>query len=150
MIYHLILFKYWDVDIKTIIENAPSDWDIIMLGYFSVNTPINLYQKWNNEWSAISYLIHYKSIQKIKNIKNNENKWICNENDLMVSDNFIFSKLNTYVYKYPYFTFPNDNTSTFHNDHLDYHYIYKILNYITLEKIDDQYSILSTDGISPI
>ena len=58
----------------------------------------------------------------------------------MVSDNYIFSKFNTYVYKYPYFTFPNDNDSTFHSDHLSYHKIYKISNIITLEKMYDSLS----------
>jgi GR25 family glycosyltransferase involved in LPS biosynthesis len=135
----LDFINYWDKDIKTIIDNAPEDWDILMLGYFSVNlNRENLYEKWNNEWSAISYLVNYKTIKKINNLKLNK-KWICNENDLMVSDNYIFSKFNTYVYKYPYFTFPNNNSSTFHEDHLDYHKIYKISNYITLENIYNLY-----------
>jgi hypothetical protein len=135
----LDFINYWNIDIKTLVENAPVDWDILMLGYFSLN--INrkkLYEKWNNEWSAISYLIKYENIHKINNLKIN-NKWICNENDLMVSDNYIFSKLNTYVYKYPFFTFPNNNNSTLHHDHLDYHKIYKISNYITLENIYELY-----------
>ncbi len=142
--------KYWDRDIKNIVENAPCDWDIIMLGYFSIKIDaidaINatdatdakdeiLYKKWDNEWSAISYLINHKSMQKICDLKTDDGKWKCLETDLMVSDNYIFSKFNTYVYKYPYFTFPNDNDSTLHNDHLDYHRIYKINNYITHEKI---------------
>lgn len=111
-----------------------------MLGYFSLKIHSEKYQKWDNEWSAISYLVNYKSMGKIKNIKM-DGKWICKDTDLMVSDNYIFSKFNTYVYKYPFFTFPNDNDSTFHADHLDYHYMYKISNYITLENIYKQYLI---------
>ena len=131
--------NYWTIDIKTIINDAPKDWDIIMLGYFSLNVTNNqLYKKWDNEWSAISYLVNHKSIQKISNMKNSDGKWLCNEYDLMVSDNYIFSKFTTYVYKYPYFTFPNDNNSTFHEDHLDYHRIYKISNYITLENLCEE------------
>ena len=109
-----------------------------MLGYFSLNLNYNKYNKWNNEWSAISYLINYKIKDKINDLKEND-KWICKETDLMVSDNYIFSKFNTYVYKYPYLTFPNNNDSTFHEDHLNYHRIYKICNYITLENIYDNY-----------
>jgi len=134
--------NYWNKDIKTIVEDAPNDWDIIMLGYFSLN--INRkeeYQKWDNEWSAICYLINYNSIQKINSLKK-EDKWICNENDLMVSDNYIFSKFNTYVYKYPYITFPNNNDSTFHSDHLDYHRLYKISNYMVLENMYDNYNAI--------
>jgi len=131
--------NYWNKDVKTIIDSAPKDWDIIMLGYFSLN--INRkeeYQKWDNEWSAICYLINHKSIQKINNLKR-DGKWICTDTDLMVSDNYIFSKFNTYVYKYPYITFPNNNDSTFHSDHLDYHKLYKISNYMVLENMYDDY-----------
>jgi hypothetical protein len=137
----LDFIKYWKNDIMTIIDNAPTDWEIIMLGYFSLNLNYNeLYNKWNNEWSAIAYLINYKAKDKLNNLKK-DNKWICNKYDLMVSDNYIFSKFNTYVYKYPYFTFIKNNDSTFHNDHLDYHDIYKKNNYIILEKIIDEYKV---------
>jgi len=134
----LDFINYWNKDLKTVINEANSDWDIIMLGYFSTNLNYSdYYSKWNNEWSAISYLVNYKNIKvKISDFKKDD-KWICKESDLMVSDNYIFSKFNTYVYKYPYFTFPNNNDSTFHSDHLNYHKIYKISNIITLEKMYD-------------
>jgi hypothetical protein len=134
----LDFINYWEKDIKKVIDEAPDDWDIIMLGYFSLKINYeNLYNKWNNEWSAIAYLVNHKNVSsKIDNLKSN-NKWICTEDDLMVSDNYIFSKLNTYVYKYPYFTFPNENDSTFHIDHLDYHRIYKSCNYLTLNNVFD-------------
>jgi len=128
--------SYWKNDFKTIIENAPNDWDILMLGYFSLN--INRkeeYSKWDNEWSAISYLVNRNNIKPKILDRKIENKWKCNSNDLIVSDNYIFSKFNTYVYKYPYFTFPNDNDSTLHNDHINYHKIYKISNYMILEDL---------------
>jgi hypothetical protein len=132
--------NYWDKDLKNIIDNAPLDYDIIMLSYFSLNIDFqNIYKKWDNEWSASAYIVNYNSLKnKINNLKKND-KWICNENDLMVSDSYIFSKFNTYIYKYPYFTFPNENDSTFHSDHLDYHRIYKICNYITLNNIYEEY-----------
>lgn len=131
--------NYWKCDIKTIVEGAPEDWDIIMLGYFSLNLNFSeTYKKWNNEWSALAYLVNHNNMHKINCLKK-DNKWICKESDLMVSDNYIFSKFNTYVYKYPYFTFPNENDSTFHEDHLNYHRIYKISNYLTLEGIYEGY-----------
>jgi hypothetical protein len=63
--------------------------------------------------------------------------WKCNSKDIMVSDHYLFTKWNTYVYKYPYFTFPKENNSTLHEDHLSYHYLYKLSNYIVLENILD-------------
>jgi len=136
----LDFLKYWNKDFKTIIEEAPYEWDIIMLGYFSlcINRK-ELYQKWNNEWSAIAYLVNHSNMQHKLNSLKKDNLWICDENDLMVSDNYIFSKFNTYVYKYPYFTFPNNNDSTLHEDHLNYHKIYKIANYITNENMYQEY-----------
>ena len=135
----LDFINYWKKDLKNIIEEAPKDYDIIMLSYFSLNINFKeLYKKWNNEWSAAAYIINYNSLKsKINNLKKN-NKWLCNENDLMVADSYIFSKFNTYIYKYPYFTFPNQNDSTLHNDHLNYHNIYKSCNYITLNNIIDK------------
>jgi hypothetical protein len=132
--------NYWNNDLKDIIKNAPEDWDILMLGYFSLNLNYTKnYSKWNNEWSAICYLVNQKNIvSKIENLKK-DGKWKCNEHDLMVSDNYIFSKFNTYVYKYPLMTFPNNNDSTFHEDHLNYHKLYKISNYMILENMYTKY-----------
>ena len=136
----LDFINYWKLDLATIIENAPIDWEIIMLGYFSlnINRP-HMYSKWNNEWSAIAYLVNHTAIQRINDFRKDD-KWICCDSDLMVSDNYIFSKFTTYVYKYPYFTFPDDNDSTFHEDHLNYHKIYKNCNYLVLENVYDDLS----------
>jgi hypothetical protein len=138
--------KYWHKDIKSVVDSAPTDWEIIMLGYFSlnVNRPSSI-SDWANEWSAIAYLVRYENLgDKIESLKSDidsktNRRWKCTKHDLMVSDNYIFSKFKTYVYKYPYFTFPNDNDSTFHEDHLNYHRIYKQSNYITLEGLYDMY-----------
>jgi GR25 family glycosyltransferase involved in LPS biosynthesis len=138
--------KYWNKSINDIIINAPSDWEIIMLGYFSLKLDYEEYTKWDNEWSALAYLVNRRNINsncKLDELKiyYNENgnfKWKCNKNDLMVSDNYIFSKFNTYVYKYPYFTFPNNNDSTLHEDHLNYHKIYKNCNYLVWNDIIDK------------
>lgn len=132
----LDFISYWKNDFKTIIEELPHDCDILMLGYFSLNLDYKkLYNEWNNEWSAICYLVNKNNIKnKINNLKYN-NKWICNDNDLMVADNYIFSKFKTYVYKYPYFTFPNNNNSTLHDDHIQYHNLYKLCNYLVLENL---------------
>ena len=135
----LDFMKYWNIDIKTLIENAPLDWELIMLGYFSLNMKKpGLYNKWDNEFSAIAYLVNYNIKDKIGSMKN-DGKWICKNDDLMVSDNYIFSKFTTYVYKYPFFTFPNENDSTLHEDHIDYHKIYKNINYLTLENIYEEF-----------
>jgi hypothetical protein len=174
----LDFINYWSLDLKTLIENAPLEWDIIMLGYFSLNlNRKGMYNKWSGEFSAISYLINYNGAKKLCKLKiqrlpiglgpdanpldllqadgacerlqndknsdeikqNDQELWLCNKDDLMVSDSYIFSKLNTYVYKYPLFTFPENIDSTIHQDHVQYHKIYKNNNYITLENIYEEY-----------
>lgn len=135
--------QYWDKDIKTLIDETPDDWEILMLGYFSLNLEYkDEINKWDNEWSALSYLINGDNIKKnnkINLLKDENNKWKCNKDEIMVADHYIFKHFNTYVSKYPYFTFPNDNDSTLHDDHIQYHKIYKICNYLTLERVVENF-----------
>ena len=50
-----------------------------------------------------------------------DNKYILHKNYTHTADDYIYALLNTYVYKYPYFTFPNNNDSTIHSEQLSYH-----------------------------
>lgn len=128
----LEFISYWYKSIDTIINDAPKDWEIIMLGHFTLDINFDSdYRKWDNDWSALSYLINHKSLHKLNSIKK-DNKYKI-YNDVMAADNYLFRVFNTYVYKYPYFTFPKKNESTIHNDHLLYHSIYKNINYLILD-----------------
>lgn len=128
----LEFIPYWTKNLDYIINNAPEDWEIIMLGYFTLNINFESnYRKWDNDWSALSYLINHKSLHKLNEIKK-DNKYKT-FNDVMAADNYLFRIFNTYVYKYPYFTFPKNNESTIHKDHLLYHSIYKNINYLILD-----------------
>jgi hypothetical protein len=128
--------KYWKVDLKSIIEEL-KDFDILMLGYFSlsINHP-EKFNKWTgNQWSCMAYIVNKKTVsEKIKDLKI-DGKWKCNKYDLMIADNYIYSKFNTYYYKYPYFCNPTINDSNIHEDHLDYHIMYKNMNYLTLNEV---------------
>ena len=130
----LEFINYWNYSLDEIVQKAPDDWEILMLGYFTLNLEFNSnYRPWNNEWSALSYLINHKALYKLKQIKcAKENKYHSFE-DVMVADNYLFRTFTTYVYKYPLFTFPKNNDSTLHNDHIAYHEIYKNNNYFILE-----------------
>jgi GR25 family glycosyltransferase involved in LPS biosynthesis len=130
--------KYWNQSIKNIINDAPEDWEIIMLGYFTLNVKFDTnYREWNNDWSALSYIIKKSSIKKINEYKiNNKFKLF---NDVNVADNYIFRIFKTYVYKYPLFTINNNNKSTFHNDHEHYQKIYKNINLLILNNTLDNY-----------
>ena len=135
----LDFIKYWKFDLKTVIKQL-KDFDILMLGYYS--TSINhkdIYNNWSGQMSCMAYIVNKKSIKdKIKDLKI-DGKWKCNQYDLMIADHYIYSKFKTYYYKYPYFCNPNINDSNIHDDHLDYHILYKNMNYMTLEEIYNKY-----------
>lgn len=130
--------KYWKISLEEIIKQAPDDWEILMLGYFTLDLNFESnFRAWNNDWSALSYIIKKSSINKINNyIKNNKFKLF---KDINVADNYIFRIFKTYLYKYPLFTISNNNKSTFHNDHDNYQKIYKNINYLILNDIFSDY-----------
>lgn len=120
--------KYWKNNIKNIMKDAPSDWEIIQLGY-TPSIPNTKFNNWdndddydityNNYYGAFAYIIKRKAAVKI--IKNNyhDKKYLLgNTRHLQVADSFIYYELNSYTYKYPLFTYLTDgNISTIHNNH---------------------------------
>jgi GR25 family glycosyltransferase involved in LPS biosynthesis len=126
----LELKKYWKKSIKQIIQNAPSDWEIIMLSYYLPdNHPFN---KWENDdytsnipYSTLSYIINKKGATKLITDCNNlscykDNYYLLNSNSEHKSDHYIFKNTITYCYKYPLFIY-GDGESTIHNDQLHPH-----------------------------
>ena len=131
--------SYWDGSIENIIKNAPNDCELIMLGYFSLNINFNeKYRLWNNDWSAMAYVIKKSSLNKLSKFID-ENKKYSLFNDVNVADNYLFRIFKTYVYQFPIFTILDNNTSTFHKDHDDYQKIYKNINYLILNNSISKY-----------
>ncbi len=131
---------YWKKNINDIINNAPSDWEIIMLCYNShLKEPLTkTYTKagLNNNpiYCTGAYLINKKGSKKIGDLYKN-NKFNLNINIPFAADIYIFTELITYAYKYPYFTYPYENDSTISTGDISDHnfskriiekYIYKI------------------------
>jgi GR25 family glycosyltransferase involved in LPS biosynthesis len=123
--------KYWKKSVKEIMDNAPADWEIIMLSYIFDFRREVLFDNWSNSsqeydknndtyFSTIAYLINKKGSNKLMNIYNN-NKYVLNNSLLQVADSYIYTTLNTYVYKYPMFIYKTDNDSLIHADHLNIH-----------------------------
>jgi GR25 family glycosyltransferase involved in LPS biosynthesis len=108
--------KYWNKSIKNIMSNAPCDWDIIMLNYNDENNVITdtytLRKPGDKIWSGLSYLINIDSAKKLINKILINNKYLLDDKSLHVTDDFVFNNMNTYIYKYAYFTYPDDNTSS--------------------------------------
>jgi GR25 family glycosyltransferase involved in LPS biosynthesis len=121
--------KYWDKSISEIINNTPEDWDVILLGYSYIRPLDDDYTPWYDIGGAFSYIINKKGAEKFIKDAYRDNKFILNDNNPHVSDYYIFGFLKTYVYKYPYFTYPLDNDSSIHNDHVNNDSIYSHSNY---------------------
>jgi GR25 family glycosyltransferase involved in LPS biosynthesis len=126
--------KYWKKSIKEIINNAPADWDIIMVSYmYSGNHNVLLYDwstsnqeydkyKYENYYSTIAYLINKNGARKILSVYNKDDKkYKLSEQYKAIADIYLFQALNTYVYKYPMFIYKTDNDSTIHDNHLPDH-----------------------------
>ena len=131
---------YWDKSLSTIINNAPKDWEIIMIGYMYNGTPHeflqDLYQDNtypNNKFaSSISYIINKKGAQNLLHKITENNKYILNSYSPHNIDIFVFKTIQTYTYKYPYFTYPtiNDTTVQISNKFLSRYFTYH--KFITL------------------
>ena len=121
--------KYWDKKVSEIIKGAPEDWEIIMLNYVTYIFLEKTYTLNKNGYINCcgSYLINKKGASRLMKNIYSDKKFILDLDKPNTSDNFIYSKLITYAYKYPYFTYPIENDSTIHNEHLLYHNLSKKL-----------------------
>jgi len=123
---------YWKKSIKQVIDNAPSDWQIIMLNYtflggieFPDLSTFNEYEKRNitdrRLFCAAAYLIKKSSAKQFMNKIYIDGKY---ELDMTIemhhADEYLFTALTTYVYKYPYFTYKTDD-SLLHPKDVDNH-----------------------------
>lgn len=123
--------KYWKKSIKEILNSAPKDWEIIMLNYhfdFGYSPSVNLFKDFelNNRrfYSALSYIIKKSSAKKLMNemYSDSDNMYYLDPKiRTHHADGYLFDKLRTYIYKYPYFTYKTENTSFLHPEHLDNH-----------------------------
>lgn len=105
---------YWKRSVKQIMDNAPSDWEIIQL-CINVNKPLKKIYTHNdgNIYSTGAYIInkngsyHFKYIKEIlKNISHS-------------ADYYLYNSAVTYAYKYPLFTYNYNEISTIHQDHVE-------------------------------
>jgi GR25 family glycosyltransferase involved in LPS biosynthesis len=124
----LELKKYWRKSVREIIENAPSDWEVIQLCYIINGNRTNpkqfeLYQRniRNTCVSAAAYLINNKTAKKIINDIYIDGKYNLEHYIIHHADCYIFSKTITYTYKYPYFIYKSNNDSLLHPEDLNHH-----------------------------
>jgi len=121
--------KYWNKTVKQIMENAPKDWDVILLSYiykdktnkfYNWDTTTDEYDDATNYYSGISYLINKKGSSKIMKTYHN-GIYNLNKDTIHVADSHIYQLTNSYAYKYPMFIYKTVNNSTIHTDHIPFH-----------------------------
>jgi GR25 family glycosyltransferase involved in LPS biosynthesis len=122
--------KFWRKSLRTIIEQAPADWEIIQLCYITGGTLIadytlNNYQR--NRYGGIAsmaaYIINKKAAQKLMTemYEPVSGKYTVRDYHTHEADHYLYKVLKTYVYKWPYFIYPTVNTSTLHPEDLNSH-----------------------------
>ena len=107
---------YWKKSVKQIMDNAPSDWEIIQLCYIINNgIPLTKYTRYKNGnfASAGAYVLNKNKI--IKNFKS------LPQNHSHEADHYLFNKYNTYAYKFPMFIYGTNELSTIHQAHVTGH-----------------------------
>jgi len=142
----LELKKFWRKSLRSVIDNAPTDWEIIQLCYITggvlkVDYTLNNYQR--NRYGGIAsmgaYIINKTAAKKLMTemYDPSTRKFTLRDYHTHEADHYLFKVLRTYTYKYPYFIYPTNNTSTLHPEHLNSHirsksrieYMYHQLNY---------------------
>jgi glycosyl transferase family 25 len=116
--------EYWNKNLNTVINDAPPDWEILMLSYtdYNIDEIKNnpLYRQWNDTiYSTVAYVINRKGANKIMKMYV-DNKWNVNI-EPHVADHVLYMTCKTYVYKYSYFTTNDMDGSNIHNDNLSQH-----------------------------
>jgi GR25 family glycosyltransferase involved in LPS biosynthesis len=119
------LRPYWRKSIKEVIDGAPKDWEIIQLCY---NTQANiknfsLYERnvRNKTVCAAAYLISNRAAKRLIGEIYSDNKYNLEHYIIHHADCYIFNKLITYTYKYPYFIYKTNNNSLLHPEDLNSH-----------------------------
>ena len=108
--------KYWQEDLTTCIRNAPKDWGILQVAIISNKLCNKMYTNWKDvrTFSTAAYIINKKeALRFIKKLF--VNKFILK--GIHTSDCYIYENANTYVYKYPYFTYTGKD-SILHSSHV--------------------------------
>lgn len=108
--------QYWKNSLHDCVKHAPPDWEVLQLAIITLNKmPHLLYTPYKEQfWSSAAYIVNKKAVLHfLKHFFNG--KFILDENH--TSESYIFKNMNTYTYKYPYFTYTAKD-STLHSDHL--------------------------------
>jgi hypothetical protein len=114
--------KFWKKSIRQVIDNAPKDWEIILLCYHSDIHPVDEYTlNENNYWSTGAYIINNAAAKKFTSSTYINGTYHLDDNIKQAADDYLFIKMRTYVYKYPYFIYGYSENTTIPTSNVKYH-----------------------------
>jgi glycosyltransferase involved in cell wall biosynthesis/GR25 family glycosyltransferase involved in LPS biosynthesis len=125
--------NYFTITLEDIIKNAP-EFDMLRIHNITDHVLPNIYTNSKNEpyaMGASAYICSRKGIEKFIQISKYDDGKFQIYDKLRESDIFIYTHLNTFIYKYNFITTLNDD-SEIHSDHLPYQ---RYCNYIALNDI---------------
>ncbi len=107
---------YWQESIQDCIHNAPDDWEAIKLSYMlpeSSKFPVKKYTNTKDVFhiGGAAYIVNKKGARHFLN------KPIFDKMVDHMPEAYLFLSMNTYTYKYPFFTYTGKD-STLHPDHI--------------------------------
>jgi GR25 family glycosyltransferase involved in LPS biosynthesis len=116
--------KYWNKSVQEIMDNAPKDWEIIMLCYHSQKPAEKEYTRNNNDyWSTAAYIIKRETAKKIvaDMYVEKSGKYKFDGDTKHAADVYLYMKQITYVYKYPIFMYGYNENNTISTSNVDFH-----------------------------
>ena len=108
---------YWQTTLQDCIRNAPEGWELLQLSYMLAPTktmPTKMYTNAKDHlyYGAAAYIVNKKGVRRFLK------EPMFEKNIIHMPDSYFYLKMNSYVYKYPYFTYTSKD-SNLHTDHID-------------------------------
>jgi GR25 family glycosyltransferase involved in LPS biosynthesis len=123
---------FWQKTVEEVVAGAPPDWEVLQLSYILFDTlpseGYNLWEMHKNFCGTAAYLIRNEAAKRLI-------QYLCRHSSPVMpkyslgpevpyyhhADRFLYIFLKTYSYAPPLFTYRDNNDSTIHPDHVDFH-----------------------------
>jgi GR25 family glycosyltransferase involved in LPS biosynthesis len=116
---------YWKKTISEIIDNAPSNWEILQLCYiikqYKPTTDYDLHTLQKDMWSTAAYIISKPAADQMMKRIYKGGKFCLQDNTHHQADRFLYQNCRTYTYKNCPFIYRTHNDSTIYPDFVYYH-----------------------------
>jgi GR25 family glycosyltransferase involved in LPS biosynthesis len=105
---------FWKKSVDEVIDKAPGDWEALMLTYISHQVPTEDYTLNKDQyWSTLAYVVTSDAARRLVELtRESDGLYHLDETIPSDADRYIFLKLRTYVYKYPFFVYQYNEQST--------------------------------------